>query len=151
MRFHLIDRIDSWEAGRSATGRKLTSAAETYWVSAVSGARIMPPGLVLEVACQTASWLLLLGSDFRQRAALLSVDEVCHLAAVVPGDELVVEVRVAALTGEAAVIDATVRVEGDPVLTAAGIMCALLAAENLDDPAATARMGRTLCRKELVA
>ncbi|MEU4417030.1 3-hydroxyacyl-ACP dehydratase FabZ family protein [Nocardia salmonicida] len=151
MLFHLLDRIDSWQAGRAATGRKFTSAAETYWVSEPFGRRTMPPGLVLEVACQTASWLLLLGSDFRQRAALLSVDEVCHLTPVMPGDELVVTVAISAQTDEAAVLEATVRVEGEPVLIATGIMCALLAAEALDDPAATERMGRTLCREELVA
>lgn len=150
MRFHLIDRIDSWEAGKAVVARKLTSVVETYWDGDHPDRMTMPPGLVLESLLQAATWLLMLGSDFRRRATLLSVDEVVHAGPVVPGDILRIEVSIISLGDEAAVIEGVVLVEHRPVLIASGIMCGLLDADTMDDPAATERMARALTRRELV-
>jgi 3-hydroxyacyl-[acyl-carrier-protein] dehydratase len=145
MRLHLVDRIDAWEADRRITARKVTSAAEEFWQLGPAGP-VMPRPLVLEALCQAGTWLVMLGSGHRKRAALLSIGSVCFHADVVPGDVLVLEGTVASMSGDAAVLDGTVAVDGRPVLTAAGIMCALIDAERLDDPAATARMGDQLTR-----
>lgn len=142
MRFHLIDRIDTWEPEKLIVAHKLTSRAEDYWTEG----GVMPTGLLLETVCQAATWLLMLGSDFRRRAALLSVDTADYSGDVVPGDILDIEVSIASVTDEAAVIDGVVLVGGVTVLTASGIMCALLAADTLEDPAETRRMAAELCR-----
>ncbi|MBF6451850.1 3-hydroxylacyl-ACP dehydratase [Nocardia cyriacigeorgica] len=150
MRFHLVDRIDAWEAGRSATGRKLTSHQETYWVPDDSGRPAMPSALVLESVCQTATWLVLLGSELSQRATLLAVEEVRQLRTVRPGDVLDIEVRVESMADTAAVVNGVVRVDGEQTLTATRIMCGLMPADELDDPTETRRLARLLSRKELV-
>ena len=47
MRFHLIDRVDSWEPGQSVRARKLTSLSEEFWEDDGDGPA-MPPPLILE-------------------------------------------------------------------------------------------------------
>jgi 3-hydroxyacyl-[acyl-carrier-protein] dehydratase len=152
MRFHLIDRIDSWVPDRRISGRKLTSGTEEFWQGS-TGAEVMPPPLVLEALCQAGSWLVLLSSDHRKRAALLTVGEVSFHDHVRPGDVLLLDAEITSSSDDAAILDGTVRVPGrtgtaraGTVLTATGIMCALIDADRLDDPAATRRMADQLVR-----
>ncbi|MFE2417296.1 3-hydroxylacyl-ACP dehydratase [Streptomyces hokutonensis] len=143
MRFHLIDRIESWEPDRHITARKVTSVTETTWRSGPDGPEL-PFGLALEALCQAGSWLFLLSTGHRRRAALLGVDQVTEYGRVRPGDTLRMSADVVGRHDDAAVLDGTVSVDGRPVLRAEGIMCALLDAELLDDPADTARMAGAL-------
>jgi 3-hydroxyacyl-[acyl-carrier-protein] dehydratase len=143
MRFHLIDRIDSWEAGRRISGRKVTNAAEEFWRPGPGGP-VMPRPLVLEALCQAGTWLVMLGSDYRRRAALLSLGAVSFDGNVRPGDVLSLDARITSMTDDAAMIDGTVRVGDTVVLGASDIMCSLLDASTLDDPAASRRMGAAL-------
>jgi 3-hydroxyacyl-[acyl-carrier-protein] dehydratase len=147
MRFHLIDRIDVLEPGHRVIARKVTSATEEYW-QATDGGPVMPAALVLEALCQAGTWLLLASTDQRRRAALLSVEHVSFLADVVPGDVVQLDGTVTAASDAATVLAGRATVDGRPVLTASGIMCALIDADELDDPAATARMSRQLMRQE---
>ena len=143
MRFHLIDRIESWEPDRHITARKVTSVTEETWQSGPDGP-VLPFGLALEALCQAGSWLFLLSTGHRQRAALLGVDQVTEHGGVRPGDTLRMTADVVGRHEGAAVLDGTVSVDGEPVLRAQGIMCALIDAERLDDPADTARMAEAL-------
>jgi 3-hydroxyacyl-[acyl-carrier-protein] dehydratase len=146
MRFHLIDRIDSWEPYRTISARKLTSVAEDYWRRDRTGRLLMPPELVLETVCQSATWLIMLSSRCGKRAVLLSIDEVVCSGDVAPGDVLTVIATIDSITDDAAVVDGSVDVEGRPVLSAAGIMCALRAAETLEAKETGERTARQLLR-----
>ena len=152
MRFHLIDRIDSWDPELRLVGRKSTSHAEEFWEPTPAGP-VMPRPLVLEALCQAGTWLIMLSSDHRKRAALLSVGEVMHHSDVRPGEVLLLDARITAISQEAAILDGTVGVADRsgtrPVLTGTGIMCALIDAEKLDDPADTRRMAEQLLRIEV--
>ncbi|KLL12386.1 3-hydroxylacyl-ACP dehydratase [Protofrankia sp. BMG5.30] len=143
MRFHLVDRIDSWESNRRIVGRKVTSGTEQFWRAGLTGP-VMPPPLVLEALCQAGTWLVMMSSGHRKRAALLSVGEVSFLGDVTPGDVLLLDGTVVSISDEVAVLDGTVSVGERTVLTATSIMCALIDAERLDDPVATARMADQL-------
>jgi 3-hydroxyacyl-[acyl-carrier-protein] dehydratase len=107
----------------------------------------MPPELVLEAVGQAATWLIMLGSGFRLRAVLLSVDEIVCTRDVVPGDVLAVaghrrlahRRRPRSSTGP-------VSVDGRAVLRAAGIMCALREADTLDAKDNSERLARHLLR-----
>jgi 3-hydroxyacyl-[acyl-carrier-protein] dehydratase len=147
MRFHLIDRVDAWEAGTSVRGRKLTSLSEEYWEDAGDGL-VMPPPLVLEALCQAGTWLVMITTDRRQRAALLSIGSVEFLAPVRPGDVLSLEAEVDSMTDEIAVVSGRVTVDGQPVLEAKDIMCALIDADDLADLGDTERLQKTLTRAE---
>jgi 3-hydroxyacyl-[acyl-carrier-protein] dehydratase len=139
MRFHLIDRIDACEPGRSVRARKLTSRSETFWRDGR-----MPEPLILEALCQAGTWLVLIGSERRRRAALLSVGAVSFEGDVVPGDVLELDVTVESISDESAVVSGRVSVDGRTVLDARDVMCALIAADTLEDLEETARMQERL-------
>ncbi len=145
MRFHLIDRIDAWDAGRAISARKLTSWLEDFWRDEGDGPR-MPAPLVLEALCQAGTWLIIASTGVRRRAALLSVDGVSFHEPVRPGDVLLLEGTVESLSDETAVLSGTASVNGRTVMKAETIMCALLPAEDLEDPEETRRMLDRLSR-----
>ncbi|MCX4783728.1 3-hydroxylacyl-ACP dehydratase [Streptomyces sp. NBC_01264] len=143
MRFHLIDRIETWTPRERITARKVTTVDEDYWQDTANGPAL-PFGLALEALCQSATWLIMLSTDHTLRAALLAVGEATAHRPVVPGEVLRMEARIESMNDDAAILDGTVTVDGETVLEASGIMCALIDAERLDDPANTARMARQL-------
>ncbi|WP_330181579.1 hypothetical protein OHB26_35235 [Nocardia sp. NBC_01503] len=149
MRFHLIDRIESWEPLQHITARKMTSVYEDIWQPGAAGP-VLPFGLALEALCQAGAWLVLLSSAHTRRAALLTVDEVTVYRDAVPGDVLRMTAQVVHATPEAAVVDGWIEVDGERIMYARNIMCALIEADLLDDPVDTERMARQLLGEELV-
>ena len=145
MRFHLIDRVDAYEPFKSVSARKLTSHSEEYWEETSDGP-LMPPPLVLEALCQAGTWLVMLSTDVRKRAALLSVGSVSFLGDVRPGDVLQMEGSVDSMGDEVAVVSGRVDVDGHPVLEAKEIMCVLIDATDLEDVENTRRMLKVLYR-----
>ena len=147
MRFHLVDRIDHVEPWRAVRARKLTSRSEDHWVEGPDGA-VMPPHLVLEALCQAGTWLMVISSGRRRRAALLSVEEVTFPGAVRPGDVVDLEGWVDSAADRTAVLSGRAAVDGRTVLEARHVMCALVDADDLAAPDDTERMARLLTRVE---
>ncbi|WP_024805015.1 3-hydroxylacyl-ACP dehydratase [Nocardia sp. BMG51109] len=147
MRFHLVDRIESWESMRSITASKVTSVYEDYWQLTENGPRL-PFGMALEALCQAGAWLVLLSSEHTKRAALLTVGEASAHRDPRPGDILRMHVDVVATNSAAAVVDGRIEVDGTTVFEARDIMCALIDAENLESPAETRTTARHLLGKE---
>jgi 3-hydroxyacyl-[acyl-carrier-protein] dehydratase len=145
VRFHLIDRVVEWEPGRSVRGRKLTSIAEEFWEGDGEDL-VMPPPLVLEALCQAGTWLVMITTDRRKRAALLSIGSVSFLGDVRPGDVLELDGRVESMSDEVAVVSGQVTVDGKAVLEAKDIMCALIDADTLADLEDTERLQGMLTR-----
>ena len=146
MRFHLIDRVDAYEPGQSVRARKLTSKSETLWEDTPSGP-VMAPPLVLEALCQAGTWLVMITTDRKKRAALLSIGDVSFVADVVPGDILIMEGAVESMGDEVAVVSGKVTVDGKTVLEASDIMCALIDAGDLADLEDTRRLQEMLTRE----
>src|SRR4051794_41802461 len=84
MRFHLVDRILEWEPAKSVRARKVCSKGEEFWVGEGDDL-VMPPPLVLESFCQAGTWLVMLTTDTRKRAALFSIGSVGLPPHVRPG------------------------------------------------------------------
>jgi 3-hydroxyacyl-[acyl-carrier-protein] dehydratase len=143
MRFHLIDRVDELEANRHVVARKVTSHREDYWREFGRGVE-MPAHLVLESLCQAGTWLVVTSTERRLRAALLSIDSVVFGDPVRPGDVLTLTGSVETISEEIAVLSGTASVDGKIVLEAQSIMCALIAADQLDSPEETERMQQQL-------
>ena len=133
MRFHLVDRIDHVEPFRAVRARKLTSHAEDHWDTS-AGSPVMPPALILESLCQAATWMIMISTDRRRRAALLSIDEVRFVDVVRPGDVVELEGFADSFGDDTAVLSGRASVAGRTVMEARHIMCALLDAEQLQDP-----------------
>jgi 3-hydroxyacyl-[acyl-carrier-protein] dehydratase len=147
MRFHLLDRVDSWEPNASVKGRKVTSLSEDYWEESDDGL-VMPPPLVLEALCQAATWLVMISTDTRQRAALLSIGSVDFLDDVRPGDVVELEGRAESWGDETAVVSGRATVDGRVVLEAKDVMCTLIDADTLETVENTKRMQTMLTRAE---
>ncbi len=145
MRFHLIDRIDEFEPGRHLRGRKLVSGSEEFW-EYVRGGPAMPAPLVLEALCQAGTWLIMLSTDRRKRAALLQIGNVRFSGDVRAGDVLILDGVVESMNDEMAVLSGSATVDGTPVMQATDIMCALIDADDLEDPDDSERMLRMLTR-----
>ena len=146
MRFHLIDRVDAYEPGQSVRARKLTSKSETLWEDTPSGP-VMAPPLVLEALCQAGTWLVMITTERKKRAALLSIGDVSFVGDVVPGDILILEGAVESMGDEVAVVSGKVTVDGKTVLEASDIMCALIDAGDLADLEDTRRLQEMLTRE----
>jgi 3-hydroxyacyl-[acyl-carrier-protein] dehydratase len=148
VRFHLIDRVDSYEPSKSVRARKLTSLSEDYWEADAKGELAMPPPFVLEALCQAATWLIMISTERAKRAALLSIGSVDWHADVRPGEILELVGEVGSFGGETAVVSGQVNVEGRPVLEAHEIMCALIDADTLADLEDTRRLQEMLTRAQ---
>ena len=143
MRFHLIDRVEECEPGVSVRARKVTSFSEEYWEE-VDGELRMPPPFVLEAFCQAGTWLIMITTDRRKRAALLQVGSVTWGRDIRPGDVLVMEGTMSSFGEETAVLSGTVKVDGDTVLECEDVMCALIDASDLADLDDTERLQKML-------
>lgn len=147
MRFHLIDRVDEFEPARSVRARKLTSLSEEYW-EADGDELAMPPPFVLEALCQAATWLIMITTERRKRAALLSIGSVDWGRPIRPGDVLVMSGEIDSFGEETAVVSGRVTVDDEVVLEAQEIMCALIDADTLADLDDTKRLQDMLTRVE---
>ncbi len=151
MRFHLIDRVDSYEPSASVRARKVTSLSEDYWEEdgeGDHGGLVMPPPFVLEALCQAATWLIMISTDRAKRAALLSIGSVDWHGPVRPGDVLEMVGEVGSFGSETAVVSGHVHVEDRLVLEAQDVMCALIDADTLADLDDTRRLQELLTRAE---
>ena len=147
MSFHLIDRVLSYEPSRSVRGRKVTSLSEEYWEDSEAGP-VMPPPFVLEALCQAGTWLIMISTERRKRAALLQVGSVDFLGDVRPGDVIDLVGTVESMNEEVAVLSGHALVDGRPILEAKDIMCALIDAGDLADLDDTARLQKMLTRQK---
>ncbi len=147
MRFHLIDRVDEWEPARSVRARKVTSFSEDYWED-VDGSQTMPPPFLFEALCQAGTWLIMNTTERRKRAALLAVDSVRWFGRVSPGAVLEMVGEVDSFGEERAVLSGYVTADGERVLEASEIMCALIDADDLAGPEETERLQGMINRAE---
>jgi 3-hydroxyacyl-[acyl-carrier-protein] dehydratase len=147
VRFHLIDRVDSYEPAKSIVARKVTSYSEDYWEES-NDELVMPPPFVLEALCQAGTWLIMITTDRRKRAALLSVGSVSWHRDVMPGDVMILEGECPSFGEDTAVVSGRVTVDGETVLEAEDVMCALIDADDLADLDDTKRLQDMLTRAE---
>jgi 3-hydroxyacyl-[acyl-carrier-protein] dehydratase len=106
----------------------------------------MPPPFILEALCQAGTWLIMITTERRKRAALLQVGSVTWHGDVRPGDILELAGEIESFGEETAVISGSATVEGETVLEAQEIMCALIDADQLADLEDTKRLQDMLTR-----
>jgi 3-hydroxyacyl-[acyl-carrier-protein] dehydratase len=71
MRFHLIDRIDRWEAGKSLAASKFLALGEEYLRDHFPQFPVMPGVLMLQSCVEAASWLWRATTDFAHPVIVL--------------------------------------------------------------------------------
>lgn len=113
MRFHLLDRIVSCEAGKVLRGLKRLTAGEEYLADHFPGFPIMPGVLQLQSLVEAGSWLLRLTDEFRYSIVVLrEVRSVKYGSLMQPGKALDVTVEIAGQDGASASLKGRGECEG---------------------------------------
>ena len=71
MRFHLIDRIVGWEAGKSLTASKFLALGEEYLADHFPRFPVMPGVLMLQACVEAAAWLWRVTTDYQHPVIVL--------------------------------------------------------------------------------
>jgi 3-hydroxyacyl-[acyl-carrier-protein] dehydratase len=124
MRFVLVDRITSLEAGQSLVAVKNLSLAEEYLADHFPGFPVMPGVLMLEALTQAGAWLVRDMEDFAHSIVILKKAKMIKYGSFVePGRQLQLKVtlvshddREASFKGEGT-IDGQSMVKGQFTLT----------------------------------
>jgi 3-hydroxyacyl-[acyl-carrier-protein] dehydratase len=94
MRFHLIDRIDRWEAGKSLAASKYLALGEEYLADHFPQFPIMPGVLMLQACVEAASWLWRVSTDFKHPVIVLrEVKPVKYGTFMLPGRRMDVSIE----------------------------------------------------------
>ena len=107
MKFVLIDRIVSWEKGKSLTAVKSVSLAEEYLADHFPTFPVLPGVLLLQGLIESASWLVRRTEDFAHSMILLEqARNVKYKSFLAPGSQIeytvqakVIEESVSSFTG----------------------------------------------------
>jgi hypothetical protein len=75
MRWRFVDRVTSFEAWRSITGRKAVSLEEYYLLQPLGREGVAPESLLLESCVELARWLVAASSGFSQIAELAAAEQ----------------------------------------------------------------------------
>ena len=119
MRFSLIDRIQTLEAGKSVTAVKNLSLAEEYLADHFPGFPVMPGVLMLEALVQAGAWLLRYTDDFQFSTILLKQAKAVRFNSfVVPGKTLSVTATVHERSGNQCVLKASGTMDGTSTVSA---------------------------------
>ncbi len=122
--FLMVDAILEMEPRKSIVGLKDVSIDEAYFRGHFPGNPIMPGVLIIEALAQTGGFLLLQELKDRENKLLyfVAVDEARFRRPVVPGDQLLLEVKVLNWRGDFFKMRGEARVGGE-LAAEANLMC----------------------------
>lgn len=104
MRFHLIDRVTSWEEGKSLNGSKLLALGEEYLADHFPRFPVMPGVLMLQAVTEAASWLWRTTTDYKHSVIVLrEAKQVKYGSFMQPGRRMDVSVELTKLSDDTAV------------------------------------------------
>lgn len=107
MRFHLIDRIDTWEVGKSLRASKFLALGEEYLADHFPRFPIMPGVLMLQACVEAASWLWRATSDFAHPVIVLrDLGQVKYGTFMQPGRRMDITVKLTKAEGDTATFKA---------------------------------------------
>ena len=119
MKFHLVDRIESIEPGKSIVTIKVLSLAEEYLADHFPAFPVLPGVLMLEALVQSAAWLVRVQQDFAKSIIVLSAARNVRYANFVqPGKTLRCELTAMEIGDSSAKFKGLGSVEGNQAVSA---------------------------------
>lgn len=112
--FLLVDRILEIEPGSRVVGLKNVTMNEEFFQGHFPGNPIMPGVLITEHCAQVGCVLLMSSPENRGKLGLFAgIDGMKFRRRVIPGDQLITEVKVIRMSSRAGKVYVTSRVDGD--------------------------------------
>ncbi len=133
--FLLIDAIEEMELRKWIVGIKNVTINENFFQGHFPEKPIMPGVLIIESMAQTGGLLLLQEVPDREKKLLyfVAIDNARFRRPVVPGDQLRVEVKVAAFRGDFCKLEGRASVDGE-LAAEATLMCKMVDLETQAQP-----------------
>jgi len=119
--FILVDRVIDFVEGDKITALKNVTINEPFFVGHFPGAPIMPGVLIIEAMAQTGGVLFAVSQPEEKRGGpvyFMGMDKVKFRKPVVPGDQLVFEVKILNMRSKAVKMSGIATVEGKCVAEA---------------------------------
>ncbi|MCP4630019.1 MAG: hypothetical protein GY850_41900 [bacterium] len=126
MRYQLVDRILSYELGKTITGSKQISVDTDNRVPFAPDRLFYPTTLVIEALAQLGGLFVSASFNFELTAVLGMVSRVDINGIIKIGSELKITARVRETSRDMAVIDGQIGINGEPILSAERIVFGLL-------------------------
>jgi hypothetical protein len=108
MRWHFVDRIDSYLEWKSLTARKAVSFEEFHLLEKQGRQGEFPESLLLETCVESLRWLIVRSSDFQWLAVLHAVDAFSVYTTACCGDVLSITATIDERTPDIIVASCTV-------------------------------------------
>lgn len=101
MRFHLIDRVTAWEAGKSLDGSKFLALGEEYLADHFPQFPVMPGVLMLHTLVEAGAWLWRGTTNFAHAVIVLrEAKQVKYGSFMQPGRRMDVRVELTKVAGD---------------------------------------------------
>lgn len=95
MRYLMVDRVTSWESGKSMEGVKNVTLSEDFFEFHFPRFPVMPGSMILESLVQLSGWLEGASSGFSRWFLLEQVRSVKYYGFALPGDQIALRIEAA--------------------------------------------------------
>jgi 3-hydroxyacyl-[acyl-carrier-protein] dehydratase len=116
MRFYFFDRVINFVPGKEATGIKNLSSQEEFLIDHYDRFPVMPAPLIVESITQLGGWAVTVSSDYKYLAIMVMVRDLEVSGEAIPGDQIVLNVRIENLNEYGASISGDAKVNGNSIL-----------------------------------